>query len=150
MEHIENLEKELSNKNDVIDVLRKEKQIKAEETVRAQTVNIVSIKMLDIHVEQYFVLLAEYIIRLQELASLSEKSTGQSKGYETKIKDIEGAMEERKHTLEKIEIARDALTMQLRNLEQTLQEKDIQVEVSFLDDCRIRSSKRYCFICQIL
>ena len=57
MEHIENLEKELSNKNDVIDILRKEKQIKAEETVRAQTVNIVSIKMLDIHVlrRQYFV-----------------------------------------------------------------------------------------------
>ena len=50
MEHIENLEKELSNKNDIIDVLRREKQIKAEETVRAQTVNIVSIKMLDIHV----------------------------------------------------------------------------------------------------
>ena len=45
-------------------------------------------------------------------------------------------MEERKHTLEKIEIARDALTMQLRNLEQTLQEKDIQVEVSFSDDCQ--------------
>ena len=135
MEHIENLEKELSNKNEAIDVLRKEKQIKAEETVRAQTVNIVSIKMLDIHVEQlrrqYFVLLTEYIIRLQELASLSEKSTEQSKGYETKIKDLEGAMEERKHTLEKIEIARDALTMQLRNLEQTLQDKDIQVEVSF-------------------
>ena len=39
--------------------------------------------------------------------------------------------------------------MQLRNLEQTLQEKDIQVEVSFLDDCRIRSSKRYCFICPL-
>ena len=76
---------------------------------------------------------------------MSEKSTEQSKGYETKIKDIEGAMEERKHTLEKIEIARDALTMQLRNLEQTLQEKDIQVEVSFLDDYRIRSSQRYCF-----
>ena len=72
---------------------------------------------------------------------MSEKSTEQSKGYETKIKDIEGAMEERKHTLEKIEIARDALTMQLRNLEQTLQEKDIQVEVSFFDDCRISSSK---------
>ena len=51
MEHIENLEKELSNKNDVIDVLRKEKQIKAEETVRAQTVNIVLIKMLGIHVK---------------------------------------------------------------------------------------------------
>ena len=67
---------------------------------------------------------------------MSEKSTEQSKGYETKIKDIEGAMEERKHTLEKIEIARDALTMQLRNLEQTLQEKDIQVEVSFSDDCQ--------------
>ena len=81
---------------------------------------------------QYFVLLTKYTIKLQELASLSEKSTEQSKGYETKIKDIEGAMEERKHTLEKIEIARDALTMQLRNLEQTLQEKDIQVEVSFL------------------
>ena len=93
---------------------------------------------------QYFVLLTEYIIRLQELASLSEKSTGQSKGYETKIKDIEGAMEERKHTLEKIEIARDALTMQLRNLEQTLQEKDIQVEVSFFDDRRISSSKILC------
>ena len=51
MEHIENLEKELSNKNDVIDVLRKEKQIKAEETVRAQTVNIVLIKMLGINVK---------------------------------------------------------------------------------------------------
>ena len=51
MEHIENLEKELSNKNDVIDVLRKEKQIKAEETVRAQTVNIMLIKMLSIHVK---------------------------------------------------------------------------------------------------
>ena len=50
-------------------------------------------------------------------------------------------MEERKQTLEKIEMARDALTMQLRNLEQTLQEKDIQVEVSFFDDCRISSSK---------
>ena len=49
MEHIENLEKELSNKNDVIDILRKEKQIKAEETVRAQTVNIVLIKILGIH-----------------------------------------------------------------------------------------------------
>ena len=50
MEHIQNLENELSNKNDVIDVLRKEKQIKAEETVRAQTVTIVLIKMLSIHV----------------------------------------------------------------------------------------------------
>ena len=77
---------------------------------------------------------------------MSEKSTEQSKGYETKIKDIEGAMEERKQTLEKIEMARDALTMQLRNLEQTLQEKDIQVEVSFFDDCRISSSKIFCFI----
>ena len=51
MEHIENLEKELSNKNDVIDVLRKEKQIKAEETVRAQTVNIVLIEVFGIHVK---------------------------------------------------------------------------------------------------
>ena len=51
MEHIENLEKELSNKNDAIDVLRKEKQIKAEETVRAQTVNIVLIKMLGMNVK---------------------------------------------------------------------------------------------------
>ena len=51
MEHIENLEKELSNKNDAIDVLRKEKQIKAEETVRAQTVNIVLIKMMCINVK---------------------------------------------------------------------------------------------------
>ena len=53
MEHIENLEKELSNKNDVIDVLRKEKQIKAEETVRAQTVNIVLIEIFGIHVKYY-------------------------------------------------------------------------------------------------
>ena len=51
MEHIENLEKELSNKNDAIDALRKEKQIKAEETVRAQTVNIVLIKMLGVNVK---------------------------------------------------------------------------------------------------
>ena len=51
MEHIENLEKELSNKNEIIDVLRKEKQIKAEETVRAQTVNIVLIELLGIHVK---------------------------------------------------------------------------------------------------
>ena len=63
-------------------------------------------------------------------------------------RDIEGAMEERKHTLEKIEIARDALTMQLRNLEQTLQEKDIQVEVSFFDDRRISSSKIFCLTCK--
>ena len=94
---------------------------------------------------KYLILLTEYTIKLQELASLSEKSTEQSKGYETKIKDIEGAMEERKQTLEKIEMARDALTMQLRNLEQTLQEKDIQVEVSFFDDRRISSSKIFCF-----
>ena len=56
MEHIENLEKELSNKNDVIDVLRKEKQIKAEETVRAQTVNIVLIEIFGIHVIQQKIL----------------------------------------------------------------------------------------------
>ena len=52
MEHIENLEKELSNKNEVIDILRKEKQIKAEETVKAQTVNIVLLKFLGIHIQQ--------------------------------------------------------------------------------------------------
>ena len=43
---------------------------------------------------------------------------------------MEKAMEERKHTLEKIEIARDDLTIQLRKLEQNLQEKDIKVEVN--------------------
>ena len=54
MEHIENLEKELSNKNEVIDILRKEKQIKAEETVKAQTVNIVLLKFLGIHIQQNY------------------------------------------------------------------------------------------------
>ena len=38
MEHIEGLEKELFTKNEVIEDLRKEKQIKAEETVKAQMV----------------------------------------------------------------------------------------------------------------
>ena len=38
MEHIEGLEKELFSKNEVIEELRKEKQIKAEETVKAQMV----------------------------------------------------------------------------------------------------------------
>ena len=75
---------------------------------------------------------------LQELAALSEKSTGQSKTYEGKIKDMETAMEERKHTLEKIEIARDDLTIQLRKLEQSLQEKDLRVEViTFIYDLNI-------------
>ena len=41
-------------------------------------------------------------------------------------------MEQRKQTLEKLEIARDDLTIQLRNLEQNLQEKDLKVEVMFL------------------
>ena len=68
----------------------------------------------------------------QELASLSEKSTEQYKSYEGKIKDMEVAMEQRKQTLEKLEIARDDLTIQLRNLEQNLQEKDLKVEVMFL------------------
>ena len=42
---------------------------------------------------------------------------------------METAMEERKQTLEKIEIARDDLTIQLRKAEQSLQEKDVKVEV---------------------
>ena len=42
---------------------------------------------------------------------------------------MEVAMEERKQTLEKIELARDDLTIQLRKLEQTLQEKDVKFEV---------------------
>ena len=45
---------------------------------------------------------------------------------------MEIAMEQRKQTLEKLEIARDDLTIQLRNLEQNLQEKDLKVEVMFL------------------
>ena len=45
---------------------------------------------------------------------------------------MEVAMEQRKQTLEKLEIARDDLTIQLRNLEQNLQEKDLKVEVMFL------------------
>ena len=40
-------------------------------------------------------------------------------------------MEQRKDTLEKLEMARDELTIQLRKLEQNLKEKDIKVEVSF-------------------
>ena len=67
---------------------------------------------------------------LQELAVLSEKSTEQSKNYESKINDMEIAIEERKKTLEKIEIARDDLTIHLRKIEQSLQEKDIKVEVN--------------------
>ena len=38
MEHIEALEKELLTKNEAIEELRKEKQLKAEETVKAQLV----------------------------------------------------------------------------------------------------------------
>ena len=45
---------------------------------------------------------------------------------------MEIAMEQRKQTLEKLEIARDDLTIQLRNLEQNLQEKDLKVEVMLL------------------
>ena len=45
MEHIESLEKELSNRNEVIEELRKEKQIKAEETVKAQTVILFSAQL---------------------------------------------------------------------------------------------------------
>ena len=77
----------------------------------------------------------------QELASLSEKSTEQYKSYEGKIKDMEVAMEQRKQTLEKLEIARDDLTIQLRNLEQNLQEKDLKVEVMSL-----RYRTRYIFL----
>ena len=44
---------------------------------------------------------------------------------------METAMEQRKDTLEKLEMARDELTIQLRKLEQNLKEKDIKVEVSF-------------------
>ena len=43
IEHIESLEKELSKRNEVIEELRKEKQIKAEETVKAQVVKIINI-----------------------------------------------------------------------------------------------------------
>ena len=39
MEHIEALEKELLTKNEAIEELRKEKQLKAEETVKAQLVS---------------------------------------------------------------------------------------------------------------
>ena len=42
---------------------------------------------------------------------------------------MEAAMEQRKETLQKLEIARDDLTIQLRKLEQSLQEKDLKVEV---------------------
>ena len=38
-------------------------------------------------------------------------------------------MEQRKETLQKLEIARDDLTIQLRKLEQSLQEKDLKVEL---------------------
>ena len=69
---------------------------------------------------------------LQELASLSEKSTEHYKAYEGKIKDMEIAMEQRKQTLEKLEMARDDLTIQLRKLEQNLQEKELKVEVMFI------------------
>ena len=54
---------------------------------------------------------------------------------------MEVAMEQRKQTLEKLEVARDDLTIQLRNLEQNLQEKDLKVEVMFL-----RYKPRYIFI----
>ena len=60
---------------------------------------------------------------------MSEKSTEQCKNYEGRIKAMETAMEERKQTLEKIEIARDDLTIQLRKAEQSLKEKDVKVEV---------------------
>ena len=43
MEHIEALEKELLAKNDAIEELRKEKQLKAEETVKAQMVCIIGV-----------------------------------------------------------------------------------------------------------
>lgn len=42
---------------------------------------------------------------------------------------MEAVMEQRKETLRKLEIARDDLTIQLRKLEQNLQEKDLKVEV---------------------
>ena len=48
------------------------------------------------------------------------------------MKAMDIAMEERKRTLEKIELARDDLAIQMRKLEQTLQEKDIKVEVDKL------------------
>ena len=41
-------------------------------------------------------------------------------------------MEQRKQTLEKLEMARDNLTIQLRKLEQNLQEKELKVEVMFI------------------
>ena len=44
---------------------------------------------------------------------------------------MEAAMEQRKETLRKLEIARDDLTIQLRKLEQNLQEKDLKVEVIY-------------------
>ena len=45
MEHIDCLEKELSNTNVVIEELRKEKQIKAEESVKAQMVGIFTLTL---------------------------------------------------------------------------------------------------------
>ena len=45
---------------------------------------------------------------------------------------MEIAMEQRKQTLEKLEMARDDLTIQLRKLEQNLQEKELKVEVMFI------------------
>ena len=41
-------------------------------------------------------------------------------------------MEQRKQSLEKLEMARDDLTIQLRKLEQNLQEKELKVEVMFI------------------
>ena len=46
MEHIEALEKELLTKNEAIEELRKEKQLKAEETVKAQLVTLISILIM--------------------------------------------------------------------------------------------------------
>ena len=45
---------------------------------------------------------------------------------------MEIAMEQRKQSLEKLEMARDDLTIQLRKLEQNLQEKELKVEVMFI------------------
>ena len=55
MEHIEALEKELLTKNEAIDELRKEKQIKAEETVKAQLVILIDVN--------YFILEKTYKIK---------------------------------------------------------------------------------------
>jgi len=112
VEHIEVLEQELVLCNQEIEDLKKEKQLTAEETVKAQT----------------------------ELAALSSKATEQSRTHDAKVNALEDALHEKRRMEEQLNFAKDDLSIQVKRLEHQLNEKDSTVQ-ALADDLTSKNEK---------